>query len=123
MRNLDNDVDLSTNSYTVFGVFLDEKSSGTGTMDTVLSAMIDDPDSVDSMDLSGMWSMDTTEIYTYEGSLTTPACNEMVFWQVLKTPLSVGSTVMDKFRAYGGIGKTYRDVQPLNSRTITHKIL
>eukprot|EP00116_Pleurobrachia_bachei_P008534 sb/3468796/ len=123
MRNLDVDESGMTDSHAVFGVFLNELDSGNGTFDDVLSVMIDDPESVDSMDLSGLWSTDTTEIFTYEGSLTTPGCHEMVFWQVLKEPLSVGPTVMDQIRAYGGLGKTYRDIQPRNGRTITHRIL
>ena len=47
--------------------------------------------------------------YTYEGSLTTPPCSEIVTWIVLK---GVAEMSEDQFRAFNGIlGNNFRPVQ------------
>jgi carbonic anhydrase len=54
--------------------------------------------------------------YTFEGSLTTPPCNENVTWFVLKTPVSVSTSEINQF------SKLYRDdarpTQPRYDRVV-----
>ncbi len=54
--------------------------------------------------------------YTFEGSLTTPPCTEGVTWFVMKTPVTVSTSEIDRF------GKRYpgnaRPVQPQNDRAV-----
>lgn len=39
---------------------------------------------------------DFTEYYQYEGSLTTPGCNEVVTWIVFSQPSFIGNYQVDK---------------------------
>ncbi len=56
--------------------------------------------------------------YTYEGSLTTPPCSEIVRWIVLDTPMQASSEQLKSLRAqHSG---NARPVQPLNDRTIRY---
>jgi len=62
---------------------------------------------------------------TYDGSLTTPGCNEVVKWINFKTPLEISSTQLAQFRTLmDGKGKmiydNFRSTQPLNGRTVEH---
>ena len=52
--------------------------------------------------------------YRYEGSLTTPACGEMVHWNVLKTPMTASA---EQIKAVGALfSNNARPVLPLNRR-------
>ena len=73
--------------------------------------------------------------YTYNGSLTTPPCSEIVFWNVVDTPVKLSvreyKRLVDLIIGYtdpescepasiaSAGGDTSRPVQPLNGRTIT----
>lgn len=56
------------------------------------------------------------QYFTYDGSLTTPGCSEVVRWIVLKNPVTASKAQMDKFVSI--IGKDARPVQPLNDRQV-----
>jgi len=63
------------------------------------------------------------ELYSYTGGLTTPTCNEVVNWVVMKNPVTVSEAQLDKFRALKDthghpIVDNFRDPQPLNGRTV-----
>jgi len=66
----------------------------------------------------------TDSFYRYQGSLTTPSCNEVVVWTVFKEPLKLSEDQLDVFRTLldskdKPIVDNYRPVQPLNGRTIS----
>jgi len=59
--------------------------------------------------------------YSYEGSLTTPGCDEVVQWVLYSSPLAISSRQLATFRtvldAEGeSIKMNFRPVQPLNDR-------
>ena len=62
--------------------------------------------------------------YYYEGSLTTPPCNEVVQWFMLRNPIRVPSTFLTALcnSVSGADGEplrmNYRDLQPLNKRSV-----
>ena len=58
----------------------------------------------------------TQEYYHYTGSLTTPDCNEIVNWIILKTPYSCNQAQLDSISTK--IPSSYRNVKLLNGRTV-----
>lgn len=61
--------------------------------------------------------------YNYQGSLTTPTCNEVVNWVVAKKPVEVWSRDLAQLRKLINdksmpITENWRPVQPLNAREI-----
>lgn len=56
--------------------------------------------------------------YRYEGSLTTPPCDETVKWFVLRTPLTLSQAQLDKFKALYPGPTNNRPAQLLNGRKI-----
>jgi len=82
-----------------------------------------------ALTLAGLLPSNTDEFYRYDGSLTTPTCNEAVKWTVFKTPVSVTSAQMAEMRTmfkYTAedsdnevvMSTNYRPVMPLNDRAI-----
>jgi len=67
------------------------------------------------------------EYYWYEGSLTTPPCNETVHWIIFENHVEISQGQMNKFRRLkktGGspetIANNHRATHPLNDRTLYH---
>ncbi|XP_074519909.1 uncharacterized protein LOC141785478 [Halichoeres trimaculatus] len=56
--------------------------------------------------------------YRYNGSLTTPSCNEAVVWTVFKEPIIVDQSLMKMFPTNAGYHNVYRPVQKLHDRTV-----
>ncbi|MBI4001597.1 MAG: carbonic anhydrase family protein [Nitrospira defluvii] len=54
--------------------------------------------------------------YAYDGSLTTPPCTEGVHWIVLKAPIAITASHLERFISL--LGHNARPVQPLNEREI-----
>ncbi|CAB4058627.1 CA [Lepeophtheirus salmonis] len=77
---------------------------------------------VKSLVLKNLLPLDLNTFYSYEGSLTTPKCNEIVTWTVFKKRHSISSGQLDEFRKLISKGKplvnNYRDIQNLNSRKV-----
>ena len=63
--------------------------------------------------------------YRYSGSLTTPSCNQVVVWTVLKETVPISEAQMESFRSlYNGhsdpMVDNYRPTQPLYNRSVYH---
>ncbi|XP_069547695.1 uncharacterized protein [Brachyistius frenatus] len=56
--------------------------------------------------------------YRYNGSLTTPSCNEAVVWTVFKESVKVDQNLMMMFPSWAGHQHVFRPTQSLHSRTI-----
>ncbi len=56
------------------------------------------------------------EYWTYEGSLTTPPCSEVVTWMVARKPIKVAKASIDAFTAI--YANNARPVTPLNRRLV-----
>ncbi|KAF2368434.1 Alpha carbonic anhydrase [Trinorchestia longiramus] len=66
---------------------------------------------------------DTRKFYYYEGSVTTPPCNEVVIWIIFKETLHISQAQLEQFRELldsegQPIVDNFRDPQPLNFRRI-----
>jgi len=64
-----------------------------------------------------------SKFYRYEGSLTTPSCNEIVQWTVLKTPVSVSQDQLNILRSLQTTDShplvdNFRPVQSIGSREL-----
>ncbi|XP_029312481.1 carbonic anhydrase 4-like isoform X2 [Cottoperca gobio] len=56
--------------------------------------------------------------YRYNGSLTTPSCNEAVVWTVFKESVKVDQSLMMRFPTQAGYYNVYRPAQSLHTRTV-----
>ncbi|XP_070164806.1 carbonic anhydrase 2-like isoform X2 [Polyergus mexicanus] len=69
---------------------------------------------------------DHTTYYQYEGSLTTPGCQESVMWFVMteKLPISEAQVnVFKRIQSYNGTLKyNYRPIQELGDRKVYHRL-
>lgn len=63
-------------------------------------------------------SVNRKKFYRYNGSLTTPQCNEVVVWTVFKEPVKVDKNLMMMFLTQAGYHKVFRPTQPLHNRKI-----
>lgn len=63
-------------------------------------------------------NVDRTSYYRYNGSLTTPSCNQAVIWTVFKEPIEIDQDLIKKFPVTSGYRDVYRPIQPLNDRKI-----
>ena len=66
---------------------------------------------------------DRDSFYRYQGSLTTPGCNEVVTWTVFTETVGVSTRQMEEFRkletsGHGYIVDNFRPLQPINGRVV-----
>jgi len=66
---------------------------------------------------------DTSNYFRYQGSLTTPGCNEIVTWTVFKSPVQITQAQADSMVKFSPVKYNLvhnnRKTQALNGRTIT----
>lgn len=73
--------------------------------------------------LADLLPRNTDSFYRYEGSLTTPGCNEAVIWTLFKDTIGISARQLQKFRtiqdSHGmAISNNFRPVQATNERSI-----
>ena len=114
--------------YTVVGVFLqaDDRISAKGTIWELLSNI---PNYEQSRMISSRIPYKallpkTMQYYHYKGSLTTPLCDEIVQWFVMRDPIKVPTSFFEAVRkapaAHRGevIEENFRNTQSLNGRKV-----
>lgn len=69
-----------------------------------------------SVNVADLLPADTSTYFTYEGSLTTPPCTQIVRWLVLAEPVELSTAQLEAFGAI--YDNNARPVQPLNTRNL-----
>lgn len=101
-------------------------------MDKFLSGMVgdnllattDDSEFAVEFNLKDLGLANFTDYYRYSGSLTTPPCNEVVQWTVVRDTLKINTATMTKMVTFSqdklgvAVIDNYREIQPLNGREI-----
>ncbi|XP_064614084.1 uncharacterized protein LOC135477810 [Liolophura sinensis] len=125
----------------VIGVFLEVSDGPPGASNNEeLSRVLDHLDAISNKDNEAFLPVDMSKIlptesdlssyYTYDGSLTTPGCDEIVRWIVLSRPWGMTERQLSALRLLrtGGnesepmaVHGNYRPVAPLNRRTIIRR--
>lgn len=77
------------------------------------------------IDLSTFLPRKGQHFYRYFGSLTTPGCNEVVEWTVVRDPIYVRPSLIRKFREvrrsdYRRIGENHRPIQAVGERHVQY---
>lgn len=121
-RNLDQEDEEADDYLAVFGVFL---QTGVIAQADEISDSIADlvAGRSTNIDLDDLYKPQTKSIFTYRGGLTTPGCNEIVFWQVLEEPITLTVDDMNALREAVTYDENFREIQELNGRDITHRLL
>ena len=123
-RNLDQEDETAGDAYAVFGIFLQvdvEPEAGSDHLQQILDG------GSTAFYLPRIYTENDqlTSMFTYEGGLTTPGCNEAVYWHVTPYPLYVSAVLMEKLRSFGGeeYYLNYRELQPLNERKVIARVM
>jgi carbonic anhydrase len=109
----------------VLGVFLTRNGADQGRFQNLLAGLLDAPEQDSSpIDLGPMFLPKRSPCYAhYEGSLTTPTCNEIVQWYLEDTPYGISEEHLSYLRGSlidGGLTEhNFRPTQPLNGRVVT----
>lgn len=119
----------SGSRYAVVAVFLRSNSSMSIASGSIWDRLNTQPDYEDSDNVTNIiYSQllpSNLDYYYFPGSLTTPLCNEIVEWFVLKTSISVPAAFFRGLRTVEANSQgtpltlNYRNVQPLNGRTVS----
>lgn len=121
-RNLDEDDETASHYLAVFGIFLEVGQPVDEEVADDLKGLVTGSKTVLSLDK--LYNPHKTKsIFTYDGGLTTPDCHGVVFWQVLENHVKVPESLINSMRAEGGIDRNNRNIQELNGRQITHRLV
>ncbi len=113
--------DPNSGNLAVVGILLTEGENDSHAYAAVfdhLPAQVGEPEAQgDPLNLARLLP-ETHGYYSYQGSLTTPPCSEIVRWLLLDTPVALSAEQIAAFRAiYDG---NARPVQPLGARDLLH---
>lgn len=106
--------------YIVFSVLFEQGPSSEEFtfLETFLPVTPGETKPVDASHVFGETASDDAEqFFYYEGSLTTPPCTERVEWIVRRTPATASEAQIARLTALMP-EDNFRDVQPLNGRTV-----
>ncbi|TNN54278.1 Carbonic anhydrase 4 [Liparis tanakae] len=73
-------------------------------------------DGISIDDLLG--DVNRAEYFRYNGSLTTPSCNEAVVWTIFKESVKMDQTLMKMFPTHAGHHNVFRPTQSLHQRKV-----
>ena len=83
--------------------------------------------SIDFKAIMNLVFINGQKMYTYEGSLTTPPCSEIVSWHVFKNPLKISHETYEKLKEFWYEESSthlpdgnWRKPLALNGRTVTY---
>merc|ERR1740124_978334 len=96
--------------------------------DYILDALhhIENPDDethFSPISLMSLFPNDVNEFWRYQGSLTTPTCDEIVIWTVFKNKVTLSKRQIEKFfdlktKSGGDLEENFRPPQALNGRDV-----
>ena len=119
----------TTNSYIVMAMLVEqgEPAPAFDFLEKHLPINVDQTKEINSNYYFGstfheMYGKDTLNIYSYEGSLTTPPCTETVLWVIVKDPTFASESQIEILQKLMP-KNNYRNVQPLNGRLIYKEII
>ncbi|KAG0729039.1 Carbonic anhydrase 7 [Chionoecetes opilio] len=113
----------------VLGVMIEVSSNDNPALAPLATALLNITDAENFADVSfkhplkAFLPRNVERFYRYEGSLTTPTCNEVVTWTVFDEAIAISERQLNNFRAlkdpHGGmIVNNFRPPQPLNNRKV-----
>jgi len=107
----------------VFGVFYQINDAGPGAIDEIGETLTVAKGQKASKDLKvkfrDLLPNDLSQFFRYNGSLTTPGCNEQVLWTVFQNKMSITQEVLQKFQEIKGEATlNFRKPQDKNKREV-----
>ncbi|XP_077062344.1 carbonic anhydrase 4-like [Siphateles boraxobius] len=126
-----------TKGLSVLSFFIEGAQTQTNRWDNLTSLLTSIRNSGSGAPIMNQFTMDSllegvdrTKYYRYQGSLTTPNCNEVVIWTVFKDTIKVSHDVINHFSNTTFFKSSplvlmtnnFRGVQPLNGRVVTSQL-
>ncbi len=112
-------LDPNSDMLAVVGILLEEGDSDNAAYAPVFNNLPEEADltlgSDDDLDLTALLP-EMRSYYTYQGSLTTPPCSEIVRWLLLDTPVRLSANQIAAYTAL--YANNARPVQPLGERDL-----
>ncbi|XP_033115426.1 carbonic anhydrase 14-like isoform X2 [Anneissia japonica] len=112
----------------ILGVFIEESTEDNSNFDTIFGVIDDvrypgNQTAIQVFNLENVFPDDLTKFYRYNGSLTTPGCQESIVWTVFKESISLSNSQIELFRTLVGddgntIQHNFRPPQQLNGRKV-----
>jgi len=120
--------DGAENSLAVLGVFFKLSEQDNPSLAPIIDGLKAIHDyhqktSISAFPMESILPEDLSRFYRYNGSLTTPDCNEIVTWTVVQNPVDISLEQLKQFRQLNDkpgnpLVDNYRPVQKINSRRV-----
>jgi len=124
-KALEADSKSERDSLAVFGVLFDVTDEDKSSLDAFKSPLdiANGEEQTKTLKVSfrDLLPKDVDDFFRYEGSLTTPGCNERVKWTLFKEKMTITKSLMQTLRMIKGGNPTqnYRKPQPINGRVVS----